>query len=61
MRQIEQRVTITIEPRGDGGLRIWSDELPGLVLSAKDQRAVLLDLSTAIVGLLEHNATIARR
>jgi hypothetical protein len=61
MRQIEQRITITIEPRGDGGLRIWSDELIGLVLSAKDQRAVLLDLGTAIVGLLEHNATIARR
>lgn len=56
MKQIDREITIHLEPREDGGLRIWSDDLPGLILSFRDQRTVLLNLGAAIVGLLEHRA-----
>jgi hypothetical protein len=45
----EQAITITIEPREDGGLRIWSEDLPGLALSHRD--AALDDLGPALVLL----------
>lgn len=51
---IEREITIKIGPREDGGLRIWSDDVPGLVLSFRDQRTVLLDLGPALIALLEH-------
>jgi hypothetical protein len=48
---IDKKITIKIEPREDGGLRIWSDDLPGLILSHSNQQSVLLDLGPAIIGM----------
>lgn len=52
---MERTVTLRIIDREDGGLRIWSDDLPGLVLSHRDQSAVWRDLGPAIEVLLNHN------
>ena len=49
---MKNRWTITIERREDGGLRVWSDDLPGLVLSHVDSDAVLTDLGSALKVLL---------
>lgn len=46
--------TITIERREDSGLRVWSDDFPGLVLSHVNRDAVLSDLSVAIGIFLDH-------
>ena len=48
---IDREITITLAPREDGGLRVWSDDLPGLVLSHISQRLVLEDLGPAIIEL----------
>ena len=56
-RLIARRITIVLEPRDDrddGGLRVWSDDIPGLILSHSDQRLVLLDIGPAIIALAEH-------
>jgi hypothetical protein len=53
---IDREITIKMAPRDDGGLRIWSDDLPGLILSFSDQRTVIFGLGSAIVGLLEHKS-----
>ena len=45
---MKNKWTITIERREDGGLRVWSDDLPGLVLSHVDRDAVLTDLAFAL-------------
>lgn len=52
---IDREITIKLAPREDGGLRVWSDDLPGLVLSAPNQRDAMLDLGKAIISLLEHH------
>jgi len=46
-------VTLTFSTRPDGGVRIHSDTLPGLVLSGADVTEVLRDLGPAIRGLLQ--------
>jgi hypothetical protein len=46
-----KRITIHLEPRDDGGLRVCSDDLPGLVLSNADADAVLNDLGPAVKGI----------
>lgn len=35
---------LMLEFREDGGLRVYSDDLPGLVLSGENPRAVLADI-----------------
>lgn len=52
---IRQPFTIKLEPREDGGLRVSSDDMLGLILSNGDQRAVLRDLAEAIPALARHN------
>ncbi|MTW17055.1 hypothetical protein GJ689_12660 [Rhodoplanes serenus] len=42
------RVTVTIEKRCDGGLYVYSDDLPGFVLSHIDAHAVLADIEPAL-------------
>ncbi len=49
---IDREITIKIAPRPDGGLRIYSDDLPGLVLSSFYPVSVLRDLSQALIVLL---------
>ena len=42
------KITVTIEKREDGGLYVYSDELPGFVLSNKNARAVFGDIEPAL-------------
>jgi hypothetical protein len=47
-------VTVTLEDREDGGLLVYSDELPGLILSGSNQHAVCECIAPAIQALFEH-------
>lgn len=51
MKLIKREINIKISPREDGGIRICSNELPGMILSGNNQEAVLKDLGTAIIEL----------
>lgn len=46
-------VKVTLEDRPDGGLRAYSDEIPGLVLSHSNRVKVLADLVPAVSGILD--------
>lgn len=48
------KVTVNFERRADGGLRVWSEDIPGLVLSHHDVDGVLEDVKTAIRTILAH-------
>lgn len=45
--------SLMFEFREDGGLRVYSDDLPGLILSGEDPRAVLADVGPALEVLLD--------
>lgn len=49
---------VMFERRENGGLRVWSDDVPGLFLSGADAHAVLSDVVQALETLLEHNLGI---
>ncbi len=42
------KITIHLQRRPDGGLRVWSDDMPGLVLSHRDPERVLEDIIPAV-------------
>ena len=46
-RMAGKQLTIKLEVRPDGGLRIYSEELPGLILSGSDPAKVLADVMPA--------------
>lgn len=46
------KIVVTFEARPDGGLRAWSEDVPGLVLSHMDIDGVLEDVKTAIEVIL---------
>ena len=46
------KVTVSFERRADGGLRAWSDDVPGLVLSSSDVDGVLADVQSALTVIL---------
>lgn len=48
-------VTVTLEDRADGGLRVFSEDLPGLILSGTDKTQVCNAIAPAIKALLEFN------
>lgn len=48
-------VTVTLEDRGDGGLRVSSEELPGLILSGANKDSVFRQIETAIKAIFEFN------
>lgn len=52
---MERTITLRVMDREDGGLRICSDDLPGLVLSSIDHDALWCDLGLAIKVLITHN------
>lgn len=61
MRQSADRylkVTVIFEPRGDGGLRAYSEDAPGLVLSGSDSEALYNDMIPSLETLFEHNRGI---
>jgi len=47
-------VSVTLEDREDGGLRVYSDELPGLILSGSDRNLVGSRIAPAIQALFEY-------
>lgn len=54
------KITVCFEQRPDGGLRAYSEEVPGLVLSHTDIDGVLADVTAALEVILSHkfNASI---
>ena len=48
------KIIVTFERRDDGGLRAYSDDVPGFVLSHRDADAVLADVKPALEGILSH-------
>lgn len=53
---LDRAIAIYIVPREDGGLRVFSHEVPGLVLSHSDQFLVLSDIGPALIELLRHKS-----
>jgi hypothetical protein len=47
-------VTVTLEDREDRGLRIYSDDLPGLILSGSDRATVAAAIIPSIEALFRH-------
>ena len=52
MRDAPTKVTVCFERRPDGGLRVWSEDVPGLVLSHTDVDGVLDDVKDALALIL---------
>jgi hypothetical protein len=46
------KVVLHLERRWDGGLRVWSDDVPGLVLSNRDCSKVYADIKPALEFIL---------
>ena len=46
------KIIVSFEGREDGGLKAYSDDLPGFVLSHSDPNAVLKDVKPALEGIL---------
>lgn len=49
-----RHIKVIIEPREDGGILVYSDDLPGLVLSGRERIKILADIEPAVRALLEH-------
>jgi hypothetical protein len=47
-------VTVTLADREDGGLRVFSDDLPGLILSGSDRTTVAAAIIPSIAALFRH-------
>ena len=43
-----ERILVVFETRSDGGLRVYSDDVPGFILSHSDATAVLSDVLPAL-------------
>lgn len=48
------RIVVTFEGREDGGLRAYSEDIPGFVISGFDADAVMSDLIPALQGYISH-------
>ncbi len=46
------RVSVIFEKRSDGGLRIYSDDVPGFILSSLDEKEVLEDVTPALEEII---------
>ena len=46
------KIVLRIQQRADGGVRVWSDDVPGLVLSGADPEAVYRDVRPAVEEIL---------
>lgn len=49
---VSYKITVCVEPRDDGGIRVWSEDLPELVLSHSDSQRVVDDVLIAIRTIL---------
>lgn len=45
-------IKVNIENRSDGGMRIWSDDLPGLMLSGRNRTAIIANIEPAARAIL---------
>lgn len=54
MAGMEFRVEVIFERREDGGLRVYSPEVPGLVLSSDNLGGLLEDVPTVLSACLSH-------
>ena len=54
MNETMIKVTVNVERRPDGGVRIYSEDVPELVLSGSDVSAVFADMKAAIETILSH-------
>lgn len=50
----KRHIKVTVEPREDGGIRIYSEDLPGLVLSGRERVKIMGDIGPAVRAILEH-------
>jgi len=48
------KVVVTLEDREDGGVRAYSDDIPGFILSNSDPVAVLKDIEPALEEILSY-------
>lgn len=46
--------SIRIAARPDGGLRVWSDDMPGLILSGPNPSKVMANVLPAIAAIRAH-------
>jgi hypothetical protein len=46
------KIVVVFESRADGGLRAYSDDVPGFVLSHSDSKALLNDVKPALESIL---------
>ena len=46
------KIKVFLEERPDGGLRAWSDDVPGFVLSHRDADSVIGDVPVALAAIL---------
>lgn len=46
------RISVVFEDRSDGGLRVYSDDVPGFVLSHPNADAVMADVEPALKVIL---------
>lgn len=46
------KITVCFQEREDGGLRAWSDDVPGFVLSHPDPQALIDDIEPALETIL---------
>jgi len=53
---LDRAYTIKIMPREDGGLRVLSDDAPGLILSGADPLKVMAAVLPALEALADHGA-----
>ena len=44
----EPPISIFLQRRSDGGLRVWSHQVPGLILSHSDPQKVMADVMPAL-------------
>ncbi len=47
------KIIIHTQRRRDGGLRVWSDDVPGLILSHADADRVMADIIPAVETIME--------
>jgi hypothetical protein len=54
-------INVTCEDRPDGGVRVYSDQLPGLILSGKDRAKVLAGIEPAVKVFLQRQGVDSKR
>lgn len=54
MTALPFKVTVTFEPREDGGVRAYSADVPGLVLSSRNVAGLIDDVPTVLQVCLSH-------